>query len=434
MNRKIAYILLFAFFAFPMAAQELLTVEDAVKIALENNYDIRIASNDLRIDKENVSLGNAGFLPTVDATITDNNSIQNSSQTRSDGTTTSLDNARNSNLGYGVNLGWTVFDGFRMFARYDQLKELQKLGETQLRLKVLDRVREVMSTYYQLVQQQQQLSAIDSAMVISQQRVTTAQNRFSIGKAAKLEVLNSQVDLNTDQTNLLRQQELYKNTKTQLNELLARKIDIDFRVSDSVVVDNNLQLADLMSLAEKQNPQLQAQIINRRVAELQLKQVRAGRFPTVSLNTGYNFSDSNSSLGFTSQSSAHGLNYGFSASMNIFDGFNQRRNEKVASISIENSKIAIEQQTQALQSQMTTAFQTYQTNLNLIGLEEKNRAIAKQNLDITLEKYRIGTITTLELRTAQLNYINAVVRYSEALSQVKLSEIALRELAGNLVL
>lgn len=434
MNRKITYIILFAFFAVPMAAQELLTVEQAVKIALENNYDIRISSNDLRIDKENVSLGNAGFLPQVDATITDNNSIQNTSQTRSDGTTTSLDNARNSSLGYGVNLGWTVFDGFRMFARYDQLKELQKLGENELRLTVLDRVRQVMATYYQLVQQQQQLTALDSAMVISHQRVTTAQNRYSIGKAAKLEVLNSQVDLNTDQTNLLHQQELYRNTKTQLNEILARKIDIDFRVSDSVAVDNTLQLADLMSLAEKQNPQLQAQIINRRVAELQLKQVRAGRFPTVSLNTGYNFSDSNSSLGFTSQSSAHGLNYGFSASMNIFDGFNQRRNEKVASITIENSKIAIEQQSQALQSQLTTTFQTYQTNLTLIGLEENNRAIAKQNLDITLEKYRIGTITTLELRTAQLNYINAVVRHSEALSQAKLSEIALRELAGNLVL
>ncbi|HEX9979014.1 MAG TPA: TolC family protein [Flavobacterium sp.] len=429
--KTILKIVLF-FVGFHLQAQELLTVEDAVKIALENNYDIRLSRNDLRIDQENVTLGNAGILPTVDATITDNNNIQNSSQTRSDGTTTSLDNARNNSLNYGVNLGWTIFDGFRMFARYDQLKELRKLGEAELQLTVLTKVGDVMSAYFDLVQQQQQLTALDTTIVISQQRVNTAQNRFTIGKAARLEVLNAQVDLNTDTTNLLRQQELYANSKVRLNEIMARDVKTDFRVADSLEVDSALLLPELTALAEKQNPQLQAQIINRRIAELQLKQVKAGRFPTLSVNTGYNFSESESSLGFTSASSARGFNYGFSASMNIFDGFNQRRNERVARLQIDNSKILIEQQSQALYSQLSTAYQTYLTNIRLIDLEEKNQALARQNLDITLEKYRIGTITTLEFRTAQLNYVNATVRYSNAQFQAKLSEIALKELAGNL--
>lgn len=424
--------ILFVLAAFSAQAQEILTAEQAVKIALENNYEIKIASNDLKIDQTNVTIGNAGILPTITASAVDNNSIQNSSQTRNDGTVTDLDNAKNNSLNYGVGLDWTVFDGFRMFARYDQLKELEKLGKAELQLVVLTKVGDVMATYYDLVQQQQQLAALDTTLVISNQRVDLAQNRFTIGKASKLEVLNAQVDLNTDQTTLLRQKELYANTKIRLNEIMARDTKIDFKAVDEITVDSQLLLPELETLAAKQNPQLQAQLISKRIAELQLKQVKASRYPTISVNTGYNFAESESSLGFTSRTSAQGLNYGFTASLNLFDGFNQNRNEKVAKIQIENSKIVIAQQNQAILSQLGTAYQTYLTNVSLITLEEKNEAIAKQNLDITMEKFRIGTIPTLEFRTAQLNYVNATVRFSNAKFQAKISEITLKELAGNL--
>ena len=414
-------------------AQEVLTLENAVKIALENNYEIKIATNNLTIEKTNVTIGNAGMLPTVSANVVDNNSIQNSSQTRQDGTKTKLDNAKSNSLTYGVGLDWTIFDGMRMFAKLDQLKELQKLGEAQLKLTVITRISDVNAAYYDLVQQQQQLAALDTTIVISKQRLTLAQNRFIIGKASKLEVLNAQVDLNTDQVTLLRQKELYTNSKILLNQLLARDLTTDFKVIDQLEVDASLLLPELRALAEKQNPQLEAQIINKRIAELFLKQIKAARYPTVKVNTAYNFSESQSSLGFVSQSHSRGLNYGFSASLNIFDGYSQNRNEKIAKIQIENSKITIEQQNMALNSQLATSYQTYLTNLELIALEENNKAIAKQNLNITLDKFRIGTITTLEFRTAQLNYVNATVRYSNAQFQGKLSEIALRELAGNLI-
>lgn len=414
-------------------AQEVLTLEIAVKIALENNYEIKLADNNLTIQKTNVAIGNSGMLPTVTASIFDNNSVQNSSQTRQDGTQTELDNAKNNTLTYGVGLNWTIFDGLRMFARLDQLKELQKLGEAQLKLVVITRISDVNASYYDLVQQQQQLAALDSTIVISNQRLNLAQNRLTIGKASKLEVLNAQVDLNTDQVALLRQKELYANSKILLNQLLARDVTTNFRVIDVLEVDGLLLLPELTALAEKQNPQLEAQIINKRVAELELKQVKAARYPTVRVNTAYNFSESQSSLGFVAQSQSRGFNYGFSATLNLFDGFSQNRNEKIAKIQILNSKLSIEQQNLALNSQLASSYQTYLTNLELIFLEEKNELIAKQNLNITLDKFRIGTITTLEFRTAQLNYVNAKVRYSNAQFQGKLSEIALRELAGNLI-
>jgi len=413
---------------------QILTVEDAVRIALQNNYDIKIASNDLRIDAQNVSLANAGILPRLDAIVNDDNSIQNTSQTRADGTINTLDNARNQSLNYGVTLGWTVFDGFRMFARYDQLKELEKLGDAELKLVILTRVSDVMTVYYDLVQQHQQLSALDSTLIISEQRVTLARNRFTIGKASKLELLNAQVDLNTDTTDLLRQRESFANTKTQMNELLARDVLTPFDIVEEFKVDSSLTLPELTVLAENQNPQLLAQIINKRVAELQLKQVRANRYPQVNVNTGYNFAESKSGLGFTTETSARGLTYGFSATLNLFNGLLQKRNEKIAKLQIETAEIVISQQNQAINSQLATAYQTYFTNIQLIELEEKNQILAAQNLDITMEKYRIGTIPTLEFRTAQLNYVNAKVRYSNAQYLAKLSEISLKELAGNLTL
>lgn len=413
-------------------SQEILTVDETVKLALKNNYEIIIASNDVKIDEYGVSPGFAGMLPSVEASITDNNSIQNLSQTRSDGTVAEQDNAKNNSLNYGVALDWTLFDGFGMFANYEQLKENKKLGDAELKQVILSTVGDVMVTYYDLVQQQQQLSALDSTIIISKQRVELAQNRFTIGKASKLEVLNAEVDLNTDLTLMKRQKELYANTKIQLNQQLARDLDTDFKVAPEIFVDESLLLPDLETMVLNENPQLLAMEINKRIAELELKQVKAARYPTIYATTGYDFGKSESSLGFNTSSESRGFSYGFGATLNLFDGFNQNRSEKIGKLNIENTEVEIAKQKQELLALLGTTYQTYLTNISLIELEGNNEAIAKENLDITVEKYRIGIIPTIEFRTAQLNYINAKVRFSNAKFQAKVSEIVLKQLAGNL--
>ncbi|MBN8643382.1 MAG: TolC family protein [Flavobacteriales bacterium] len=432
--RKLYIPLFIVLFGLQSQAQEVLTLEDAVKIALENNYEIKIAKNDLKIDETNSTAGNAGMLPTVTASVVNNNSILNTTQTQASGEERTLDNARNLSLTYGVGLDWTVFDGMRMFARREQLKVLQQQGEAELKLAIVTKISDVYATYYDLVQQQQQLKALDTAIVISNQRLTTAQNRFSIGKASKLEMLNAQVDLNTDTSSRLKQLELYRNAKIKLNEILARDTSLEFKVTDEIEIDNTLAFIDLKSLAEKQNPQLQAQVLAKNSAELQLKQVKAGRYPVVRINSGYNFTRSEASLGFVTQSSGRGFVYGINASVPIFDGFNQSRNEKVAKLQIDTADLVINQQKIMLESQLATAFQSYQTNMELSKVEEKNVEIARQNLDITLAKFKIGTITPIEYRTAQLNYVEALVRLSNAQFQTKLYEISLKELSGSLKL
>ena len=428
---KIVFLFIIGFSA---QAQELLSLEDAVKIALENNYDIKIADNNSKIDATNNNLANAGMLPSLNAKFTNNNSQLDTKQTQGDGTVRELDGAKNMNLTYGVGLDWTIFDGLSMFARKEQLNVLEQQGKAELQAAILTRISDVYTTYFDLVQQQQVLASIDTAIVISNQRVTTAQNRFSIGKASKLEVLNAQVDLNSDLSLQLRQQELIKISKIRLNELLVRDTQTDFKVAKEISLEQNLDFNELKATAEKQNPQLQAQILTKKVADLNLKQVKGNRYPTVRITSGYNFTRSEASLGFITQSSGQGFVYGVTATVPIFNGFLQNKNEKVAKYQVENANLLLEQQKLSLTAQLASLFASYQTNLELVKMEEKNLEIAKQNLDITLAKFKIGTITTIEFRTAQQNFVEASVRYSNAQYVTKLSEINLKELAGTLQL
>ncbi|WP_445719365.1 TolC family protein [Flavobacterium sp.] len=419
---------------FSAQAQELLTLEDAVKIALENNYDIKIADNNSKIDATNNNLANAGMLPSLNANFTNNNSQLDTKQTQGDGTVRELDGAKNMNLTYGVGLDWTIFDGLSMFARKEQLNVLEQQGKAELQTAILTRISDVYTAYFDLVQQQQVLASIDTAIVISNQRVTTAQNRFSIGKASKLEVLNAQVDLNSDLSLQLRQRELIKISKIRLNELLVRDTQTDFKVANEITFEQNIDFNELKETAEKQNPQLQAQILSKKIADLNLKQVKGNRYPTVRITSGYNFTRSEASLGFITQSSGQGFVYGVTATVPIFNGFLQNKNEKVAKYQVENANLLLEQQKLSLTAQLASLFTSYHTNLELVKMEEKNLEIAKQNLDITLAKFKIGTITTIEFRTAQQNFVEAAVRYSNAQYVTKLSEINLKELAGTLQL
>ncbi|MDR2283863.1 MAG: TolC family protein, partial [Sphingobacterium sp.] len=200
-------------------AQELLTVQDAVEVTLANNYDIKLSENDLQVATENVTYGNAGMLPLVSGNFTQNNSIQNSKQTQNDGNIRELDNAKNNSMSYGVSLGWTIFDGLGMFSRYESLKELGKLSSVEAKRTLVTMVSDVIRTYYSIVEQQNLLVALDSSILISKERLRTAENRFSIGKASRLEVLNVQVNLNEDESARLRQLDLVNNLKTALNGL-----------------------------------------------------------------------------------------------------------------------------------------------------------------------------------------------------------------------
>lgn len=412
--------------------QERLSLEQAITTALKNNYDIKLVNNDVQIAKNNVNPGNAGMLPNVEGSFNDGGSRQNITRTQSNGNQQTLDGVRNTSMSYGASLGWTIFDGLQMFTNYEKLKELQKLGEVNAKATILTTLSNVISAYYTVSKEQRLVTARDTALDISQLRLTIATNKLAIGRGSKLDVLAAKVDYNTDTSAYLQEINLLKIAKTTLNQVMARDLNLDFEVEDKIDIDAALNYGTLAGQMEQLNPDLQNAFISKKIAELNLKQVKGQRYPVVGVNGGYEFQKSASPTGFNTQQRANGFTYGLTASVNIFNGFLQRQNERNAKIEISSSALLLDKTKQDITAQLRSTYQNYSTNLDLLKIEQNNVDIARQNLDITLEKYRLGSIAPLELREAQRNSIDAITRYLEAQYQAKLTEINLKEISGTL--
>jgi outer membrane protein len=416
-------------------AQEKLSLQQAISIALENNYSIKLSKNNSTMSSNDVSLGNAGFLPSLTGNLTDINQVQTSKVDLASGQTREAINAATSNLSYGVNFNWKIFDGFQMFANYKSLKELEKLGGLNARLAVQNTVADVISTYYQVVTLEKQYKAVQTALDVSILRRKNENSRYTIGKGSKLDLLAARVDFNTDTTQLLGQEDLIRSAKIRLNDLLTRDANTQFSVEEDLKIDTALKYETLSSMSLGLNVDLQRVIINQQIAKFNLQQLKGNRYPSLSLTSGYNFQNSTSPpTGFALRTNVKGFNYGLTATFNIFNGFQQNRIEKNAKLEIDNASLQLDQARQTVTSALLNAYQTYQTNIKLIGLEEKNIEIAQENLNITLEKYRLGSIVPLELREAQKNFLDASVRYSNALYQAKLSEVSIGEITGKITL
>lgn len=413
-------------------AQEKLSLQDAIATALKNNYDIKLVNNDVQIAKNNVNPGNAGLLPRLDGSFSEGGSRQNTTRTQSTGAEQTLTGVRNTNMSYGVDLGWTIFDGFQMFTNYERLKELQKQGEITAKSTILTTISSVVNAYYSVLKEQQLVAARDSALDVSQLRLRISNNKLSIGRGSKLDVITAQVDYNTDTSAYLQEINLLKNAKTSLNQIMARDLNISFIVDEVIAINSGLDYATLAGQMEQMNPDLQNAFINKKIAELNLKQVKGQRYPVVGINGGYEYQKSSSPTGFNTQQRANGFTYGVTASLNIFNGFLQRQNERNAKIGINSSALTLEKTKLDITAQLISAYQNYKTSLDLLKVEGNNVDIAKESLDITLEKYRLGAIAPLELREAQRNAIDAISRYLEAQYQAKLTEISLKEISGAL--
>lgn len=428
----ICMALLIAVTAASAQAQEKLSLRQAIDIALKNNYDIRLINNEAAVAKNNANPGNAGMLPALSANYANGGSRQNTIQTPATGAERRVDGARSTNQSYGVALDWTVFDGFQMFANYERLKELQKLGEVNAKSTILATIADVINAYYAIVRQQELVVATDTALDISRLRISIAQNKLSIGRGSKLDVLTATVDYNADTSLYLQQKNQLRNNMVILNQVMARDVTIEIQATDSILIDPAMNYTELATQAEQLSPVLKAAFINKKVAELNLKQVKGQRYPTIGVNGGYEHSRSTSPTGFNTQFRADGITYGLTASLPLFNGFLQRQNERNAKLNISSSVLNLEKTRTDLHAQLLSAYQNYSTNLDLLKVEENNVSIAKENLDITLAKYRLGSIAPLELREAQRNSIDAITRFLDAEYQAKLTEISLKEISGTL--
>lgn len=418
----------------PLAVQSqpLLTVDDAIRIARENSYRIRMAEQDLRIAENNVTWGNAGLLPKLDLSAGYAGSVNNARQKYANGDVLDRNGAAAGTVSTGVALNWTAFDGFRAFATHDKLEEQRSLATLATDMSEESVVAQTTAAYYDIVRQQEILTVLRRNAEFSEARLANVQSRYDVGENSKRELLPAKVDLNTDRSAALRQEFSLRNAKMGLNQLLARDPATDFTVEDTIVVNTSLDYASLKSDALASNRSLQAARIERKVAELELREVESGRYPKLGLNLGYNFSNSETEAGFVTSNTNSGITYGATATLNLFDGFNTNRQVENARVAIAAADLTIADAQQQVETELLQAHQNYRNRIDLMKLEEDNLKLAEENLSISMERYKVGTIIALELRDAQNAMVAAESRLLAAQYDAKIAETELLRLSGRL--
>lgn len=425
------------FFTCTLHAQQLLTVEEAVAAALKNNYDIQLLRNDSAVYALNNSYAYAGLLPRLNATssvIFNNNNLK---QRLADGTERKQGGIRSDNIASSVNLNWTVFDGLKMFATRDKLAEFVRLGDLSIKNQLVITVADVIKTYYNIVRQKQQLLAIEEQMALNEELVKQAEKKFSVGLGAKPVLLQAKVDLNAQKAAKLRQISLIEQMKEQLNQLLVFAQGTIYEVSDSIPINYTLLMGDILTIAQKSNPELVLAKQNIQIAGLTLRERKAERWPTVSLNSAYNFSRTTNQLvvnNFTPLLNRNlGFNYGISANIPIFNNFNVKRQIKVAQLDIAYQQLLYEYKRTQVDIAISNAYKDYDLQQKLLALEEENIKLARENVYIASERLRLGVTSFLELRETQKSLEDAYNRLIAARYNTKVAETELLRLRGDLI-
>ena len=418
-------------------AQQFLTLEEAIATALQNNYDIQLSRNDSMVAALDYSYRNAIFLPRLNGAV--GNTWNRNKQNQEFSTGTKREGkVKTDNLSASVNLNWTLFDGLKMFATRDKAEELIRLGELGIKNQVINTVSTVINTYFDIVRQKQQLRAIEEQMSISQTRVTLAERRLDIGVGTKPDVLQSKVDLNAQKAAQLEQQTLIEQLKQQLNQVMNIATPAtSYDVADSIPINTSIALGDIQLDIERTNPLLLITQKNIDIANITLRERKAERWPTVSFNSAYNFSRTNNDVALNPAlpifNQNKGLNYGISAAVPIFNNFNNRRLIRQAELDIQYQQLIYSNQRSQLNVAVINAFNEYEQQKKALALEEENILLAKENVNIALEVYRLGASTFIQLREAQKSLEDAYNRLIAARYNTKVSETELLRLKGEII-
>jgi len=429
---KIVFIV-FCLFSALTFAQEQLKLQQAIEIALKNNYSISIAKNQEDMAKNEATIGNAGMTPQISINAVRSFSSNNTRQEYSNGTSVDKTGVGSNNMGSGIALAWTLFDGMKMFATYDKLKELKAMGELNAKIQIENKVEQIIILYYNIIRQKQLLTAIESTIAIYAERMKIAEEKWKIGNGSKSDFLQAQVDLNEQKSILLKQRSSLFELKVNLNQLMARKAETDYDVTNEIDVNTTLKLDQITNSALSKNNAILFYNRNVSAGELTLREIEAERFPQLMLSSSYNFSRTQNQVGFFLLNQNLGLNTGLTASWTLFNGFNVQRQIKNSQLSLLNLKLILENVKSQVDSDLKIAFKNYQSALETLLLEEENSKLAKENSEIMLERFRYGNATSLDIKTAQKSYTDALTRNIQARYDAKVAETTLLKLQGELV-
>ena len=434
MKRLIIYTLFTLPMLFATAQEQAYTLSRCIEIGLENNYSLRITRNEEQISKNNATLANAGYLPTLDLNAGyDAQLNSNNSEMRGTGDIQKTRNAFDQVANAGLNLNWTIFDGFNISTNYKQLKELERMGETNTRIAIEDFISQMAAEYYNFIQQRLRLNNYYNAVLLSKERLRIVEERYNIGNFSRLDYQQAKVDFNADSAQYMKQQEIVITSRIALNEMMAiDQVYTPIETEEKVIIINDtLDFVDLWNNTLSNNATLLLAGQNNALAELDYKKVLSRNYPYVKFKAGYDYGFNKYGNNTVIRRHAWGGNAGISIGFTLWNG-NRRREMRNAKIEMENVKLTRDRLELSLKADLGNLWQAYQNNLELLNLEKTNVITARENHEIAKERYMLGDLSGIEMREAQQSLLDAEERLLAVEYDTKLCEISLMQISGKI--
>ena len=408
------------------------TLKSCLEQGLLNNYSLRIMHNEEQISKSNATLANAGALPTIDLTGGYQATVANTnSKVRATGEMEKTQNVFDQTVDVGIDLNWTLFDGFNISTTYQQLKLLREQGETNTRIALEDFIASLAAEYYNFVQQKIRMKNLLYAVQLSKERLRIVEARYHIGNFSRLDYQQAKVDFNADSAQYMKQQELLHTSRINLNELMGNEnVDQFILPYDSIInVNYSLDFDELWKATLSVNSSLLKADQNTQLAQMDYKKVNSRNYPYVRLNAGYGYTFNKYDVNSYSQRGNLGFSGGLTIGFNLFDG-NRKRERRNASIAIKTARLQRDELELTLKADLSNLWQAYRNNLEMLNLERQNLIAAKDNHEIAMERYMLGDLSGVEMREAQKSLLDAEERILTAEYNTKLCEISLLQISG----
>ena len=429
---KISFLFLALLGFRAVNAQQVLSLESAIAIAMENNYNVQIAQEQIAAAENEIYKGNAGMTPTIDWNTNVNGNLSQVNQVF-------LDDRKINRLGQSfspntqLQLNWTLYDGRRMQAQLENLKSQGQLTQIQKRLVMLQTMAQVMQTYYQIQRLDQSVGYLKKIIGYYEDRLKLTEERWQIGRGSKLDYLQSKTDLSVQQSDLANVINQLNVNKIELNKLLARDPEEDFVVSELSELAPAYSLAELIEKSKTNNQELLVLQKNREISLINQQIASSFLKPRIGLNSsfGYNFNKNNA--GFLAINQSLGLGAGVSATWNVFNGHQTQRNIQAAKIQTSIIDKRKESLLNDIENDITQAYQQYLNDIKVLEIEKENSEVTDENLKISLEKFRLGASTILEYNEAQRRYDASLTRLVNARFNLRISELELLRISGLLL-
>jgi len=412
-----------------------LSLDQALEIALKNNHNILIQQNQSEVAQRVVNKGNANLLPKVDL-----NGNLSASQSETDiqfvtdpkPQTGLASEALSSSL--KVQVSYTIFNGLANVKTYKKLQEQGRLAELQAKIGIESTLMQVINSYYDVLRNQEQVAIIRSTMAVSADRLNRQQENFKYGSTRKIDVLNAQVDFNSDSSNLINALQTLENAKNNLNYLMGRPIDTAFEVIATGSISEGIKNEEkslAKSLANNSNLLLAKSQLQ--ISDLDMQINKARYMPVLNGNVSYGYSTSESSPSVVLSNTSIGVTGNLTLAWNLFDGNKRKIALENAQTSIETSAIQEEQAKMSIQVELANYYGLLRSNLTIIDLETNNLEVAKLNLERSRELFQLGQIDNVQFRQAQLNLLNSEIKLNNAKYSAKIMEYQILRLRGELV-